>query len=194
MRPKRYFICPVRVYVLCIIVHISILLYLSFGYDGFHIVIRRPYLSICKYASSIMDNRIIFDDASYFVHHYPEFVCPQNFRNLADWIYGWPTNVFHEHMENAVDSLGLFVPILPNGSIIYVKPDSISKFFRRVYPNLQNNFVLITGQSDMSVPSQYLHYLEEPDSKIIHWFGQNGDIYASINERFTHIPIGKNMT
>ncbi|CAF1175070.1 unnamed protein product [Rotaria sordida] len=33
-------------------------------------------------------------------------------------------------------------------------------------------------------------YLERTDSKIIHWFGQNGIIDASISKKFTHIPIG----
>ncbi|CAF4380518.1 unnamed protein product, partial [Adineta steineri] len=48
------------------------------------------------------------------------------------------------------------------------------------------------GQGDDPMPGRFLHYLEESDSKIIHWFGQNGDINATRNARFTHIPIGIN--
>ena len=42
-------------------------------------------------------------------------------------------------------------------------------------------------------PGKYLHYLDDPNSKIIHWFGQNGDIDIGRSERFTHIPIGKDI-
>jgi hypothetical protein len=145
----------------------------------------------CPYSSRITGDRIIFDNTSYFIHHYPEFICPQNFRNLADWIYGWPENVFGEEVEDFFKINNASVTNLPDGSIIYVKTDNVPSFFSDIYPYLLNNFVLITGQGGTQTPGKYLRYLVNPDSKIIHWFGQNGDINAARNKRFTHIPVGK---
>ncbi len=146
----------------------------------------------CPYSSRITGNHIIFGNTSYSIHHYPEFVCPQNFRNLADWIYGWPENEFAEQLEDFFKMNNATVTNLPDGSIIFVKTDSVPSFFGNIYPSLTNMFVLITGQGDAETPSDFLHYLEDPGSKIIHWFGQNGNIDQSRSQRFTHIPIGKN--
>jgi hypothetical protein len=84
-------------------------------------------------------------------------------------------------------------PCLPSGSIIYVRIWVIDEFFEKVYPHLQNDFVLITGEGDASSPT-HLEQLEAPDSKIIHWFGQNGQYDASKSKKFTHLPIGKLLT
>jgi hypothetical protein len=78
------------------------------------------------------------------------------------------------------------------GSIIYVKTDYLDQFFGKVYTYLSNKFVLITGRSNDSSPDRYLSYLENNDSKIIHWYGQNAEIHSSKSNKFTHIPIGKN--
>ena len=150
------------------------------------------YFLLCPYSYRILDKRIIFDHPSYSIHHYPEFICPQNFRNMADWIYGWPVGVFDEHVENSLHRIRETVEYLPHGSILYVKTDHLSTFFSDIYPYFRNQFVLITAQGDTSAPGPYLDYLKGANSKIIHWFGQNGDIDASTSKRFTHIPIGKN--
>jgi hypothetical protein len=113
---------------------------------------------------------------------------------MADWVYGWPENVFDERVQNSVDKIHLTVASLPHGSILYIKTGSLSTFFSEIYPHFRNKFVLVTGQGDCQAPGKHLRYLEEADSKILHWFGQNADINASTGERFTPIPIGKNMS
>ncbi|CAF1219881.1 unnamed protein product [Adineta ricciae] len=145
---------------------------------------------LCSYKSILGKTQLTFDN-SHNVPHYSEFICPQNFRNLADWVYGWPEDVFEERLEITTDKGYHIGPCLVSGSIIYVKTDHLEKFFSKVYPYLNNQFVLITGQSDASSPGRYLSYLDTHDSKIIHWFGQNSEIYASQHGRFTPIPIGK---
>jgi hypothetical protein len=112
---------------------------------------------------------------------------------MADWVYGWPEGVFDEDVQNSANNIHKTVAYLPHGSIVYIKTDSLPIFFSEIYPHFRNQFVLITGQGDLQAPGQHLHYLEKSDSKIIHWFGQNGDINASRTERFTHIPIGKDI-
>ncbi|CAF1513834.1 unnamed protein product, partial [Adineta steineri] len=82
----------------------------------------------CQYQSTITGDRIIFDNTSEFIHHYSEFICPQNFRNLADWIYGWPEGVFNEIFD-ILNISSASIRNLPAGSIIYVKTDRLSSFF-----------------------------------------------------------------
>ncbi|CAF1004943.1 unnamed protein product [Adineta steineri] len=157
------------------------------------IKISSLHLPFCPYSFIINSSYIVYDDPSYYIHHYPEFVCPQNFRNLADWVYGWPEDRFNEKSEYPIsEQKKLTVPNLPHGSIIYVRVYNISSFFSKIYPYLTNKFVLITGEYDDPMPSRFLRYLEDRHSKIIHWFAQNGDIDAKRSERFTHIPIGIN--
>ncbi|UJR17827.1 hypothetical protein I4U23_004726 [Adineta vaga] len=140
---------------------------------------------LCSYESTLSHDRLTFDRHR-FIEHYSEFVCPQNFRNLADWVY-----VSSNDIE--VTTYGYFISYcLPAGSIIYVKTDSLPFFFRDSYPYLINNFVLITGQSDASSPGRFLSFLHDTNSKIIHWFGQNADIQSSQSNKFTPIPIGLN--
>jgi hypothetical protein len=143
---------------------------------------------LCSYSSIAINDTVQFD-SSHAIRHFPNFVCPQNFRNLADWVYGWP-NQFDERLEKTTGNEKSIAPCLPPGSIIYVCIWVIGEFFDKVYPHLTNNFVLITGEGDLSSPNNIEH-LERPDSKIIHWFGQNGQYDASRSKKFTHIPIGK---
>ncbi len=144
--------------------------------------------NICPYSSKLINGNIQFD-SSHIIRHYPNFVCPQNFRNLADWIFRWPDQ-FEEHIEKRTENGKLIAPCLPTGSIIYVRIWAIDAFFYSIYPYLINDFVLITGEGDLSSPNN-LQYLERSDSKIIHWFGQNGQYDVSRSKKFTHIPIGK---
>ena len=153
-------------------------------------VFREEFSIYCRYQAFTTPGRIAFDESLDHLKNYPEFVCPQNYRNLADWIFGWPKNVFDEKLEYPTSLGRVIVPNLPEGSIIYVKTDYLSIFFSEIYSNLKNNFVLITAQGDASAPAAYLKYLNDPNSKIIHWFGQNGDIDESASRRFTHLPIG----
>jgi hypothetical protein len=126
------------------------------------------------------------------IRHFPDFLCPQNYRNLADWVYAWPSQ-FHEHVEVTTSQGNQIAPCLPSGSIIYVRQSVITRFFNTIYPHLQNDFVLITGDGDASSPT-HLQLVEAPDSKVIHWFGQNGQYDVSKSKKFTHLPIGKLLT
>jgi hypothetical protein len=142
---------------------------------------------LCPYSSKLTNVTVEFD-SSHIIRHFPNFVCPQNFRNLADWVYGWPDQ-FLERLKITTNEGKHIAPCLPSGSIIYVRQRTIDEFFDKVYPHLQNPFVLVTGEDDNSSPI-HLEHLDGPDSKIIHWFGQNGQYDVSKSKKFTHIPIG----
>ena len=123
---------------------------------------------------------------------YPSYNCPQNFRNLADWVYGWPSQ-FEEKIESVADPKVVSL-CLSDGSILYVRGWEIDSFFNQIYPELHFKFVLITGESDLSVPEvKHMQILTSNTSKIIHWFGQNGKLKTSNRSLpFTPIPIGIN--
>jgi hypothetical protein len=172
------------------IILITLILYIApFIHKSLTLYLKKPPTcsELCSYSSIFTRDTLKFN-SSHSIRHFPHFVCPQNFRNLADWIYGWPDQ-FSEHVEVTTDQGKQIAPCLPPGSIIYVRIWVIDEFFAEVYPHLQNNFVLITGEGDMSSPT-HLELLEAPDSKIIHWFGQNGQYDASKSKKFTHLPIG----
>ncbi len=146
---------------------------------------------LCPYSSKLTNVTVAFS-SSHMIRHFPDFLCPQNYRNLADWVYSWP-NQFHEHVEVTTSQGNQIAPCLPSGSIIYVRQSVITRFFNTIYPHLQNDFVLITGDGDASSPT-HLQLVEAPDSKVIHWFGQNGQYDVSKSKKFTHLPIGKLLT
>ena len=146
---------------------------------------------LCPYTSILTKDTLQFDP-SHIIRHFPDFVCPQNFRNLADWVYGW-SDQFEEHLEVTTTQGTHIAPCLPPGSIIYVRIWVINEFFYYVYPYIQNDFVLITGEGDLSSPT-HMTLLEASDSKIIHWFGQNGQYDVLRSRKFTHIPIGNVVT
>jgi hypothetical protein len=178
-----------HLYRFIIILVILILCSSTIFYKSFRLYVRKPSdcSELCPY-SSIFTNDTLQFDSSHRIRNFPHFVCPQNFRNLADWIYGWPDQ-FHEHVEVTTNRGKQKTPCLPSGSIIYVRVWVINEFFAQVYPHLQYDFVLITGEGDVSSPT-HLEILEAPDSKIIHWFGQNGQYDVSKSKKFTHLPIG----
>ncbi|CAF0727383.1 unnamed protein product [Rotaria sp. Silwood1] len=174
-----------------IILFIFFLLILKYVYklSPFYPSQSKNCSQLCPY-SSILSNDTLQFDSTHFIRHFPDFVCPQNFRNLADWVYGWP-NQFREHLKQTTNQGIKIAPCLPPGSIIYVRIWVINEFFDQVYPHLQNKFVLVTGEGDLSSPI-HMEILESSNSKIIHWFGQNGQYDVSRSKKFTHIPIGIN--
>ena len=152
-------------YLIVIFILVFIILLQYYFYRQYRNEVHSYLFPLCPYSYIINDKHIIFDNPSYTINHYPEFICPQNFRNMADWVYGWPENVFNEKVQNSIDRIHQTVAYLPHGSILYIKTDSLSDFFSNIYPHFRNKFVLITGQGDLQAPGQYLRYLEKNDTK-----------------------------
>lgn len=71
------------------------------------------------------------------------------------------------------------------GDTIFVLTDFLDLFFKHVHHLILNQYVLITHNSDLSVPGKYQRFLDE--NKIIFWFGINPDIR---HPKFMPIPIG----
>jgi hypothetical protein len=83
---------------------------------------------------------------------------------------------------------------LSNGDSIYICSSALFDFVTNYLPNIRVKFVLVTGDSDSSIPGTSLPELEF--RKLMHsplliaWFSQN--LIASPNEypKFRYLPIG----
>jgi hypothetical protein len=72
------------------------------------------------------------------------------------------------------------------GDTIFLKTDYIGEFFEYVHPNILNPYILLTHNSDYSVPREFGYILDDP--KLIAWFGQNVEGYS--HPKLHPIPIG----
>lgn len=84
---------------------------------------------------------------------------------------------------------------ITKGSIVYVCNSAIKNFIQTVLPTLKDTFVLVSGDSDVSVPDDILSitefnsFLEDP--RLQHWFCQNLVVPTnSIHRKLSHLPIG----
>jgi hypothetical protein len=77
-----------------------------------------------------------------------------------------------------------------DGEIVWVRLSWLPSFVRQVLPLVRGRFVLATGDSDSSVPSQLAELawpiLASPN--VIRWFAQNHD--GASPERLAPLPIG----
>jgi hypothetical protein len=101
------------------------------------------------------------------------YITGDSFRELADHLYDETSrNLRPSHIKDR--------------DIIFVKTDYLQEFFSHVHPYIQNQYILITHNSDYASPDRFISYLG--DEKIIMWFGQNPTIMG--HPKFTAIPIG----
>jgi hypothetical protein len=102
---------------------------------------------------------------------YP-FISGDTFRALADYI-------FDETREDDLKSVKY-------GDIVFAKADKLDKFFGQPYRSINNSFVLITHNSDVSAPIQHKTKLDY--KKLIAWYAQNPDLKN--HAKLFPIPIG----
>ena len=72
-----------------------------------------------------------------------------------------------------------------NGDIIFVKADLCDYFFSVLHPEISSQYILISHNSDVSVPGKHGKVLD--DEKLIAWFGQNITLE---HPKLIPIPIG----
>jgi len=79
-----------------------------------------------------------------------------------------------------------------DGMSIYVCSDLLKHFVSYILPQIQNNFILVSGDSDLCVPIEALTKNETfallNNKFLIKWFIQNTRIYD--NEKIIQLPIG----
>jgi hypothetical protein len=79
-----------------------------------------------------------------------------------------------------------------NGMSIYVCSDLLKIFVLKILPKIQNNFVLVTGDSDMCVPKEAITNLETAalinNPHLLKWFAQNTQLQN--HKKIVQLPIG----
>jgi len=78
-----------------------------------------------------------------------------------------------------------------NGDLVWVKLSWLKSFIKQILPLVKAKFVLVTGDSDTSVPSEAMletqAILKYPN--IVHWYAQNCDC-PKFGGRMSPMPIG----
>lgn len=73
-----------------------------------------------------------------------------------------------------------------NRDAIFVKTDYLDTFFSLIHPCIQAPYILVTHNSDLSIPGPFLGFLDDP--QLIGWYGQNVD--TKPHAKLHPIPIG----
>jgi hypothetical protein len=75
-----------------------------------------------------------------------------------------------------------------DNELFHVCPQALPKFVDEVLPNLTKPFILLTNNSDMTIPSDLTCSLTLLDHPLLkHWYAQN---CVSDHQKLTRIPIG----
>ena len=79
-----------------------------------------------------------------------------------------------------------------NGMSIYVCGDLLKFFVIKILPKIENDFVLVTGDSDLCIPKEAINNSETAtlvnNPRLLKWFVQNTQIQH--HEKIIQLPIG----
>ncbi len=92
--------------------------------------------------------------------------------------------------DNLISDPEIFKDV-QDGELLWVRLSWLKSFVKQVLPLITARFVVVTGDSDSSTPSELRSearaLLESP--KVVHWFAQNCD-GSEAREKISPIPIG----
>ena len=75
---------------------------------------------------------------------------------------------------------------IKHNDVVYVCNSAIKNFFENIFPLIKHRFILVSGDSDVSMPFDgFEQYIE--DDKLIVWFSQN---LVKSHPKLKHLPIG----
>ena len=144
------------------------------------------HVGLMDESNQFLDGAVMHISPKFFRHatsvrnsSYP-FVSGDTFRGLADFVFDETTNT-----SEWADVIGQ----IKFGDIVFVQSETqtLKTFFAKdMFSRILHPFVLITHNSDASVPTpSYQRFLDH--EKILAWFTQNPD---SIHDKLYPIPIG----
>jgi len=94
--------------------------------------------------------------------------------------------------NNDTSYLFLMLKMQKEGMSIYVCSDLLRFFVQNILPKIKNNFIIVSGDSDLCVPREALNLNETNillnSSYLIKWFIQNTQIQD--NNKIVQLPIG----
>jgi hypothetical protein len=126
-------------------------------------------------------------------------ISPIDMKLIADFHFGvLPQPPEYRSQLRNLSNINL--PCLLNGTVIFVDTVNVDEFLSTIVPHLTVQFVLVTGDSDASMPQHVMQHKEleaflsnnNNDTKILHWYAMNCD--GNPNPRhFTCLPNGINQ-
>ncbi len=118
------------------------------------------------------------------LRRYTIVVNPKIYRaSSAPFISG---DTFRKESDFVFDETMSFNPTdVEKNDKVFLKTDLKDIYFKTIHPNIKNQYILITHNSDENITEHDIH---NADKKIIHWFAQNLSIPT--NEKFSFLPIG----
>jgi hypothetical protein len=123
-----------------------------------------------------------YQRCTYLPIRYPH-ISTNGFRYSADHFFDQPNKIkiLLRGKSFAPDSV-------KNGDAIFIKnhPEYLTKFFANVHPHINEKYILISHQGDMTTPGAYAHYLNS--EKIIAWYSCN--VAANAHPKMKPIPLG----
>jgi hypothetical protein len=123
-----------------------------------------------------------------------DYITGEKIQSLADVSFAAATNPIIEAQLKHMKQIIYFANKIPTEIIIedfnhkkkiFVYTHFLDIFFEKVFPYLQNDFILITHNSDHNVSEKYYQFLIS--NKIINWYGQN---IVFEHEKLFSLPIG----
>jgi len=101
------------------------------------------------------------------------------------------TYICDHHVDNPYSESTELPTTFPtkNGESIYIHTTALSNFVKNYLPKIKHSFVLLTGDTDKTIPDDYINetntILEHP--LLLHWYAQNSKI---VKNKLTQLPIG----
>ncbi len=123
-----------------------------------------------------------YQRCTYLPIRYPH-ISANGFRHTADHFFDQP------HKIKILLTGKSFSPdAVKNGDTIFIKnhPQYLTKFFANVHPYINEKYILISHQGDMTTPGAYAHHLDS--EKIIAWYSCN--VGADAHPKMRPIPLG----
>ena len=96
-------------------------------------------------------------------------------------------DIYNRKIGSSDPNLDLDVYLnIQENDIVYVCNSAIENFFKNIFPLIKHKFMLVSGDSDVSMPFEgYNEYLES--EKLVVWFSQN---LTANHPKLKHLPIG----
>ncbi len=135
---------------------------------------------VYKRFKSVDDDNHSISTANYFR---PDLMFDS--KGTHPFISGANLVLFADFVYDNKDKSAKKVNRIKDGHVVFVKTDFINIFFKRIFPNINKKFILITHNSDYPTRKEHVKYLN--NRKLIAWFAQNPGF---IHEKQIALPIG----
>lgn len=115
------------------------------------------------------------------------------------YIWNWGLNfladVGYSGFDNVTRPAAGRILEIDDGDVIWLRSPDLPWFFEEILPQLKRTFILLSADSDWSVPRQLQAGKDFNlarilgDSRLLHWFAQNCD-YNGVSSKISPLPIG----